>query len=266
MNGQVNAILRAHGAGAPEAGPAGVTVVTVSAEQALGLWEALRSAFPATGKWPIIRGCPSAEIGVPRHQDLAAEVARVPPGSVRELLDNRFRDLCKDLSEIVEGLDPDEGWEAVAERVDASGVNCTGGVAPEEPWPGSREAEPVELHTTSYGRSPESRIAVALVPVRHPYAAAVVLGFGGWNDCPEPALIAATLREWDERFGAVPAAMAGDVLECIAGRPPRTKQAALSLAAEQWVFCEDIVGQGTQTVRRLGIELWRSQRWFFWWD
>ena len=58
----------------------------------------------------------------------------------------------------------------------------------------------------------------------------------------------------------------GDVLECLVLKPPQTPEQAMQLAAEQWIFCDDIVGQGTQSIRNLAIEIWQSKTWFFWWD
>jgi hypothetical protein len=74
------------------------------------------------------------------------------------------------------------------------------------------------------------------------------------------------LQEWFEQFGAVPAVIAGDVMECVVARPPTTEAQSLALAAQQWLFCDDIVSQGTMSVRTLAIGLWRQPKWFFWWD
>jgi hypothetical protein len=82
-------------------------------------------------------------------------------------------------------------------------------------------------------------------------------------DCPEPELQVALLREWREVYNARPVCMTGDVLECYVPRPPDTEETAMKLAAEQWIYCDDIVGQGTQSVRNLAMELWRSRTWFF---
>jgi len=90
--------------------------------------------------------------------------------------------------------------------------------------------------------------------------------FGNWNECPAPEIQVAVFRNWHERFGAAPACITQDVVECVVDRPPQDEPASMALAAEQWLFCEDIVSQGTQSVRNLAIGLWRSPKWFFWWD
>ena len=105
-----------------------------------------------------------------------------------------------------------------------------------------------------------------MVAGRHPYEVVAYLPFGGWNECPPPELHVAVLREWRDQHKAQPVCITGDVLECFVVRPPQTQADALRLAAEQWVYCDDIVAQGTQSVRRLAANLWQAKTWFFWWD
>ncbi len=102
--------------------------------------------------------------------------------------------------------------------------------------------------------------------VEHSYEVPAYLDFGGWNDCPSPELQVAVLREWHKEYNARPACITGDVLECVVVNRPQTELDSMKLAAEQWIFCEDIVAQGTQSVRKLAMEIWRSPTWFFWWD
>ena len=40
----------------------------------------------------------------------------------------------------------------------------------------------------------------------------------------------------------------------------------MALAWEQFLFCEDIVSQGVETISNLGATLLNSPYWFFWWD
>jgi hypothetical protein len=48
--------------------------------------------------------------------------------------------------------------------------------------------------------------------------------------------------------------------------PPTTKEDALKLAEEQFVYCEDIVTQGTETIENLAAGLINAKKWYFWWD
>ena len=48
--------------------------------------------------------------------------------------------------------------------------------------------------------------------------------------------------------------------------PPVDKESAEKLAREQFIFCTDIVYQGTETIRNLAATLMNAKAWFFWWD
>jgi hypothetical protein len=109
-------------------------------------------------------------------------------------------------------------------------------------------------------------VELLLIRVNHSWEVPAYLGFGGWNECPPPELHVAALREWRREYQAIPICMTADVLECMVGKPPRTEPEAMKLAARQWIFCDDIVSQGTQSIRGLAMEIYRTANWFFWWD
>jgi hypothetical protein len=62
------------------------------------------------------------------------------------------------------------------------------------------------------------------------------------------------------------ACVSGDVIEMTVARPPMTKEAAMELAKEQFLYCPDIVYQGTESVEALAAGLLDARVWFFWWD
>lgn len=74
------------------------------------------------------------------------------------------------------------------------------------------------------------------------------------------------MKSWQERFGAEVVCMSGDVLELRVLLPPNDQTSALALAREHYVYCPDIVVQGTQTLEALAAERLRATTWFFWWD
>jgi hypothetical protein len=49
-------------------------------------------------------------------------------------------------------------------------------------------------------------------------------------------------------------------------RRPPTREAALELAREQYVYCSDIVDQGVQTLSAFAAALMENDWWYFWWD
>jgi hypothetical protein len=224
-------------------------------------WMKLAKAASETKYWPIIRG-EAEDYLEPSECDADAILATVPVGSIRKILQPRMEErresLVEMMPEFAEATDMDE----LARLVDATGINLFGAKV-EEPWP-TEAPDRVSFHTvTDLKGGPAT---VLLIKVEHSYEVPAHLGFGGWNDCPSPELQVATLREWQKEYSAVPACITGDVLECVVVKRPQTEAEAMKLAAEQWIFCDDIVSQGTQTIRKLAMEIWRSPNWFFWWD
>lgn len=107
---------------------------------------------------------------------------------------------------------------------------------------------------------------VGLIELSDPCELFARLGWGGWNDCPPPAVHVALHRHWRERFGAEPVALSGDTVECTVARPPQAQDAALALAREHQGYCPDAVEQGSGTTGRLAATLLAAPCWYFWWD
>jgi len=283
MNEQVEAILREFNANPSDflISPSLSDVWTgpVPGAHALGAWFALRDAFEHTSLWPIIRGEPPKPVirrRAPRKEgppvDFAAILAATHYGPVSETLSTRLREQRTFYAERL-GLSTPADIDArgLAQVVDASGVlEFTGTPKRErEPWPAEpTSTAPIEFLSTRSQRTQTTfpTLELSLVALKNPYETPAYFGFGGGNDCPVPEIQVAVLRDWFERFGAVPAVIAGAVMECVVARPPTNEEESLELAAEQWIFCADIVNQGTMSVRRLAIELWQRPQWFFWWD
>jgi hypothetical protein len=74
------------------------------------------------------------------------------------------------------------------------------------------------------------------------------------------------MRYWCERYDAELTTFAGDVAELRVGRPPLTRDDSIVLAREQFVYRQDIVTQGTETLEELAAGLLASPVWFFWRD
>lgn len=49
-------------------------------------------------------------------------------------------------------------------------------------------------------------------------------------------------------------------------RQPQTREQALELAREHYVYCNDIVDQGLGTLSNLTATLMANDWWYFWWD
>ena len=74
------------------------------------------------------------------------------------------------------------------------------------------------------------------------------------------------LRTWSAAFGVELVALTSDTLELRAARRPAGRDEAIDLALDQYLYCYDIVDQGTETVDVLAAMLLKSDYWFFWWD
>ena len=99
--------------------------------------------------------------------------------------------------------------------------------------------------------------------MEHPWEVFAYLPFGNWNDCPDTPELMAVVKRWYERYGAVPAALSGDMLELLLPQPVKAEE-ALALAREHLTFCPDVLGEGT--LGGLADSLRQSMAWFFWWD
>lgn len=119
-----------------------------------------------------------------------------------------------------------------------------------------------------YDKKPHPEVFVATVPVpsEDPCELPVYLRFGGWNSCPMPHVHMALALYWRERYGAEIVTVSGAIVEYVVARPPATDEQAAELALEQFLYCEDIVLQGVDSVATLARVLRHSTRWYFWWD
>ena len=77
----------------------------------------------------------------------------------------------------------------------------------------------------------------------------------------------AICKYWYEKYQAVPAVFANDILEFYA--PAKLNgQNSIEAAKEHYAFCPDRIDQGTETytLSELASGLEESDVWYFWWD
>lgn len=113
---------------------------------------------------------------------------------------------------------------------------------------------------------PYPKVHIVLVPTHNSWEVPAYLQWGGWNACPPPEYHVAILRSWHERFGAELAGLSGDVLDLQIAKPLRGKEEAMTVAKEQYIYCADIVDQGTNDISTLAATLIEQSWWSFWWD
>ena len=121
-------------------------------------------------------------------------------------------------------------------------------------------------HRDVLTRRPLRAVAIGLVPASDFHEVPAHVRYGGWNECPPPENHVAMHKRWQDRYGARIASMTFDVIECTVERPPESREDAMVLAREQFIYCPDIVHQGVETVENLAATLRGSRTWYFWWD
>ncbi len=254
-------------------GNADVVWAEVPGEIAFELWRTISALHGTTGVWPVLRG---EDLG--GDVDSVEEPSAIPPsGEVESLLRSRFAEFketyatglgagASKLSMMDFAARADEQGIFGAEEDDEDDEDEDG--EGEDEWP--EEPPDAELSFSTLRQwdsdEPIEFVHFALVSVKHPWEVFERLPFGGYNECPSPSLLSALFREWHSKFGAVPVAVTHEVVECLVARPPQNEADSWRLAVEQLVTCEDIVVQGTLSVRNLAKGLWRAPTWYFWWD
>lgn len=133
-------------------------------------------------------------------------------------------------------------------------------------WEDLEPAHEITVHLDILTGQPKPEVYIAFVPVPKSWMIPAFLKTGSWNDCPNPEEHAAVFKYWDEKYGIEVVGITMDVIELAVKNPPTTKQQALALAEQQFIYCPDIVYQGTQTISALAASLLNGKIWFFWWD
>jgi hypothetical protein len=115
-----------------------------------------------------------------------------------------------------------------------------------------------------YDGTPWPRVHIATIPTNDWTTIPAFLRAGGWNCCPEAAVMVSALRSWRDRFGAELVGFSHDVMNLRVSRPPSSRDEALALAREHDLFCGDALNDMTLT--ELAAQLIADDWWFFWWD
>jgi hypothetical protein len=155
--------------------------------------------------------------------------------------------------------------EVLRSRKEIEGIHCDR--EDEGEWPNELPGVPaLTAHTSILTGEPKKVIFIAKVPTAKSYEVPAWLKLGDWNECPSADQHVVMHRYWHENYGANIISATGDIIECTVERPPGTREEAIALAREQFVYCPDIVDQGCGTVAQLAATLKDSGVWYFWWD
>ena len=225
--------------------PVEFTTIEVAGDGALRLLEEYRSTYRVTGQYPFLIGgdeeLEHLEEGAEDREESTTDIIAA------SLAIDGAAWLAKKREQL--GADGDDDPDVVGE------------------WPGEAvDHGSILLHKDILTGKIKPEVYLGLATIEQPWQLPAVLRFGGWNDCPFPAVHCALHRSWQERFGAEITGMSGDVVECVVRNPPRDRKAALELAWEQFWYCTDIVDQGYGSISTLAAALLDSPYWYFWWD
>jgi len=133
-------------------------------------------------------------------------------------------------------------------------------------WPDCQIGESFEV-TAAYDAGsgqPWPRVHTAVLPTQNPTEAPAYLRSGGWNDMPESATLVSALRRWRERHGAELISLSYDSMDIRVQRTATSRDEAIELAREHFLFCPDVLGD--VTLHELAAHLIENDWWFFWWD
>jgi hypothetical protein len=242
----------------------------VPCRQALHVWRRLRELVPQTGSWPVIVGHVGEEVGRIECQErrsrrrILTDAEKIDP--VR-WLDERHADHLRCLEDNLRfaregGYKEDVAWlkRLIGKPGPYSGLE-------RGPWPKDSGAGLFDAIAADLVEDEQERpVSLALLPTATSWHAPAVLKIGGWNECPGPDQHVALLRYWHEKYGAEVVRLTEDVLELDVATPPRKRPEALALAREQYLYCPDVVSQGTDTLDALAATLLHGEAWYFWWD
>ena len=224
-------------------------LVSVPVKDAVEAWERLRRFTARSGYFPCVLG--QDDFGDEPEFD-----AQTPAGADADLAQAALLDVDQWLAE------RRADQEAEAEEAEIS--------LPTRDNTGDWDAKIAKKRAAQFAFPKElaklgKTAALALVPSRSGYDVPAMLGFGGFNDCPEPAEQSAVLKRWQERYGAQPVFLHVDTLELKITRPPADRDEAMNLAWEQYLYCTDLL-ETHGTVAELAAHLMGAERWHFWWD
>ncbi len=239
----------------PNRDAAEIYVVTCTGAEALDLWRRLRVLVDTSAYWPLILGNDREVDGILGVDLLNGEpfqeiLNRSASETAEHWLEARRQAKVKALQ-----LAYGEKWQQAENELHGD-------------WPVRPRAMPnftIPFEQVGAG-PPKNKVTIGLFPTKLGWEVPAYLNFGGWNECPEPSAHVVMMKHWFEEYGADLVGMNGDTVEMYANRPPGTRPEALKLAEEHYLYCDDVVIQGTQTVENLAGGLLGTSIWFFWWD
>jgi hypothetical protein len=184
--------------------------------------------------------------------------------SVRALLDGVACDLRdpREIEQAALDIDPLAWLEAEAND-DPDYYEPARGPWPENAAPQSGGDQRRAL----LAENPDAEVTVAIIDAGERWRIPTILKYGGWNASPPPEVHAALWRRWEQAYGVQVSWVGYDELGFSLMSPFRgSRESALALAREQFLYCPDLVHQMHGTLENLAASLIGAKTWNFWWD
>ncbi|MGH9224746.1 MAG: DUF4253 domain-containing protein [Acidimicrobiales bacterium] len=213
-------------------------------------WAELQQQYPETGLWPLVLHTLDSAPERPWDEgELDPSATSAPDDHAPEAV---LRDWW------AEGL-PIEGKDEAGLDELAPFGRTFPGLASASTGPVADDA-PRRVAAAMAGR-------LGLVAVRRPADAVATLGWlGPINHFEDMGMLAAVLRSWEDRYGAVVVGIGFDTLTVAVRRPPSDDQTATALAAEHLAACSDNIWQGAGSIADYAATIRGQPLWSFWWD
>jgi hypothetical protein len=252
-----------------ETGQEKVFELIVPGTKVIDLWRRLRALTDQTGHWPVLVGDDTCVqrlresvrwMTSMKTEMILRDAATIDP---RVWFENRYLDEIDEVKRAAEAGSPEREryWS------DLLAADTPLRWLPQGPWPEEAHvARQFSIPFDAVTHEPLPRVHVALLPTVDGWQAPAYLRFGAWNESPSPGEHVVVFKYWGDLQGAEVVGIAGNVVEFQVSRPPRQRDAAIELAREQFLYCQDIVAQGVQTIQRLAATLHDSGMWHFWWE
>ncbi len=242
--------------------------LTVHGDEAIELWKKLYRLVAETGYYPVVLGdrVEALGISVDRTQggnDSVEQIlAQADSIDADRWLADTARERREDLEQCwVEEKEYDPDFQVNRDILDPLTLEEIG------EW--NDEIEPDNEYAIPFNirnGEPFAKVSIALIPTVISWQVFAFIKFGNWNACPRPAEHIAIAKKWHQQYGAEVVGISNDVVEMSVTKPPLDRDAAFALAQQQYIYCEDIVSQGTGTLLTLASTLLASKVWYFWWD
>jgi len=253
--------------------------LSMHGSQVENIWRILRERVDETLRWPVVIGETNDALELIDHatkttpEDTAATIEK---GLKLDIL--QWMEDTKAQNALYEAPPSESNEQSQASNAGHPFSDFFNSVTRVFGKPSSGHPKPVQPPRTSFQKysfaAPTDLLSktflpevnIALPPTALPWEIPAYLKYGDWNGCPAPEIHVALFKRWHELHGAEVFAMVRDVVELHIRKPPISPSDAMSIAQEQYLFCPDIVLQGTDTIEGLSKEIINTDGWFFWWD